>query len=751
MKIEHNIILKRTLVLFFVINTFLLSSQEVLSPLSSNHLLHKSIWSKTLTARGSNDTANYLIDYDVLLLPFVDEFSTNKQRPPYKELPTPTSEYYVVGSCVKQLNYKMGTYRFSKQVSTEDTYNPAFPPDYIQTNNQTPILFSLNDTPNCNTLSMQLIYPCSIKRRFSATGQLIWDSLICDTFIYAAHIKNYFLKGYQWTDRHAYINSHLPYMPPSKGVATLDGLNEYGTPYNKEITNAYGLADYLTSAPIDLLNLTGNDSVYLSFLIQPQGLGDYPDVQDSIQVEFLDDRGRWFPVWTKKGTKQELAKDSMSFSFAAIHIPDPVVPSDPFYFHDKFQFRFKNYATISGNNDHWHIDFVRLDKNRNYQDTTLRDANFIYELPSVLKHHTLLPAQQYRGQIDLHDTLRAINRNIYPAPIFSSYKFKCFNENSGLVYGSNVTGIPFAANPLVYHYLLTNTDLNYPNLVEDSTYVTTKIYFDNSDDFKENDTATTRQFFFNEMAYDDGSAEWAYGLQGLGTKKVAYRFFIPNKDTLAAIKVLFSNIDVPVSNLLFNLTLWKKIGMNGQQEEIIKSISNLKPKYLDSLNSFVTFGLDEPLEVQDTIYVGWIQSDERNLQIGYDVNSAKGFDNVFIMTNNVWSKSNIAKSREGSPMIRLILDGVRKYTTSEIVRANNIMDKSRIVFYPNPANEVINFQVGEHKNIDISVFDMLGKLVLHQSLKEGQADISNLNTGLYFIQFSSEGQWLQTDKLQIQR
>ena len=391
-----------------------------------------------------------------------------------------------------------------------------------------------------------------------------------------------------------------------------------------------------------------------------------------------------------------------------------------------------------------------MDENRNYQDTTLRDFNFVYELPSVLKHHTLLPTQQYRGSIDLEDSIIGINHNILQSTLFNSFRLTCFNENTGTIYGTSGPS-PFPAEPLVFHSLKVGSQLNFPSFVVDSNYVTTKIFFDNGDNFITNDTATTRQFFFNEMAYDDGSAEWAYGLQGLGTKKVAYRYFIPNKDTLAAVKILFSNIDVPVSSLLFNLTIWKKIGMYGQQEEVIKTISNLKPKYLDSLNSYVTFGLDEPLEVQDTIYVGWIQTDERNLQIGYDVNSSRGFENLFILTNNVWSKSNIAKSRAGSPMIRLILDGIRKYSTNQVVNSETKNNLSRISFYPNPTSQHINFQIKERRNMDISIYDMMGKLVFQQGLKEGYIDVSHLQNGFYFMHLTAEGQLLQTDKLQIVR
>ena len=743
--------MKRFLALFFVTSCLVLGAQDQLTPLTSNHLLYKQSAKQELTARGSSDSANYIIDYEILDLPFIDEFSVNRQRPPFTQLPASLSEYFVIGRCAELLKYKKGLYKFLTTPSKEYTYNPGSPPDYVTITTLTvSSLFSQSDTPNCNTLVQTNFYPPTIMKRFSASGQLLWDSLVYDTVIYCAQIKNYFVKGYLWTDKHAYINSHLPYMPPSKGVATLDGLNEYGVPYNKDIINAYGLADFLTSAPINLTGKTGNDSIYLSFLIQPQGLGDYPDEKDSIQVEFRDDRGRWNSVWTRRGVKQELEKDSLKFTFAAIHIPDPIVPSDPFYFYDKFQFRFKNYATISGNNDHWHIDFVRLDENRNYQDTTLRDFNFVYELPSVLKHHTLLPTQQYRGSIDLEDSIIGINHNILQSTLFNSFRLTCFNENTGTIYGTSGPS-PFPAEPLVFHSLKVGSQLNFPSFVVDSNYVTTKIFFDNGDNFITNDTATTRQFFFNEMAYDDGSAEWAYGLQGLGTKKVAYRYFIPNKDTLAAVKILFSNIDVPVSSLLFNLTIWKKIGMYGQQEEVIKTISNLKPKYLDSLNSYVTFGLDEPLEVQDTIYVGWIQTDERNLQIGYDVNSSRGFENLFILTNNVWSKSNIAKSRAGSPMIRLILDGIRKYSTNQVVNSETKNNLSRISFYPNPTSQHINFQIKERRNMDISIYDMMGKLVFQQGLKEGYIDVSHLQNGFYFMHLTAEGQLLQTDKLQIVR
>ncbi|MEZ4916285.1 MAG: hypothetical protein R2836_04800 [Chitinophagales bacterium] len=57
------------------------------------------------------------------------------------------------------------------------------------------------------------------------------------------------------------------------------------------------------------------------------------------------------------------------------------------------------------------------------------------------------------------------------------------------------------------------------------------------------------------MAYDDGSAERAYGIDGSPNelKKFAYKFSVAHPDTLAGIQIHFTNIDQNVDDLVFNL------------------------------------------------------------------------------------------------------------------------------------------------------------------------------------------------------
>src|SRR5690606_24103151 len=88
-----------------------------------------------------------------------------------------------------------------------------------------------------------------------------------------------------WQDINVYINSNYPKTPPSYGVATFDGLDSTGFPYDFSSQIAHGIADSLTSHPIDLTVI--NDSVYLSFQYQAGGNGNAPEVEDSLRLDFF--------------------------------------------------------------------------------------------------------------------------------------------------------------------------------------------------------------------------------------------------------------------------------------------------------------------------------------------------------------------------------------------------------------------------------------------------------------------------------
>ena len=92
----------------------------------------------------------------------------------------------------------------------------------------------------------------------------------------------------KWQDQKVYVNNTFCINPITIGVATFDGLDEFGNPYNNSFSNAQGGCDTLTSQPINLYTkpLGGNyglsDSIVLSFYYQKKGLGDAPEITDSL-------------------------------------------------------------------------------------------------------------------------------------------------------------------------------------------------------------------------------------------------------------------------------------------------------------------------------------------------------------------------------------------------------------------------------------------------------------------------------------
>ena len=69
-------------------------------------------------------------------------------------------------------------------------------------------------------------------------------------------------------------NQNYGFNPITFGVATFDAINNRGELYANLTTTAQG-ADTLTSLPINL-SYSADDSIYLSFCFQPQGLGYAP-------------------------------------------------------------------------------------------------------------------------------------------------------------------------------------------------------------------------------------------------------------------------------------------------------------------------------------------------------------------------------------------------------------------------------------------------------------------------------------------
>jgi hypothetical protein len=735
--------------LLFLLAFGAFAQEETVSPLPYNAALYYQTRPYNNTLHGSHkyliDRGIYVVQSNTLTLPFIDDFTSNTLRP-YKEVEANVTDTFfnVVGTCI--VNEGMDTVYTILQNDTSwqytfDTLNDRV--DSVAKPAQPFTFFGLA-TSGCFDQAPSTVYywPRYYTYDFdTATGRALDSTLVTDVntenvfyvpVVYFSTVSN----GALWFDNYAYRNSTYPILPPNYGVATLDGLNEYGLPYNNSVANAYGNADKLTSKPLDLSGLSEADSVYLSFFYEGQGLGDNPETSDSLIIELLDNGGIWHRAWSDTGYSVP-ANAPNSFKQQLVYVGPTGLNTS--YFHNKFQFRFRNKATLTGNNDHWHIDYVKLDRNRSAADTIILDRGFVYEFPSITKNYTLMPADQYSGQTDLVDSIVLVVRNLDPnadnnppATNFLRTADEIYPTPANFYNGGVQT-----FNASTYKTVEVDPALDYVIPVApfsaDSFIIKSQVFIQANDVRAQNDTVTTYQTFSNILAYDDGSAERAYGLTGLQTKKFGYRFTLNKPDTLVAFQVHFTQINQNVSDLVFNYYLWDTIelGILNYAEPELYQLTNQRPKYIDSVNGFATYVLDTPVIVDNTFFFGWAQTDDRNLQIGLDLNSTRGRPNMFVYRNSLWQASTI--STQGSPMIRLIFDTDFYGFNSGIkdVTANNLSIK----VYPNPTTGLVTFDIPkEIYKAEVVVYDLTGKLMLKQGLEGSTLSLNGLQEGFYLVQ-----------------
>ncbi len=78
------------------------------------------------------------------------------------------------------------------------------------------------------------------------------------------------------------------------------------------------------------------------------------------------------------------------------------------------------------------------------------------------------------------------------------------------------------------------------------------------------------------------------------------------------------------------------------------------------------------------------------------------------------------------------------------------MDSNKFTIYPNPASIKINYVFNSDEKNRLQIFDISGQLV-HEKFNmnpEGEIDISDLNSGVYFVKISNRAN-TSTQKLII--
>jgi len=537
---------------------------------------------------------------------------------------------------------------------------------------------------------------------------------------------HFYPDGSKWADVNVFINTNYAVNPISYGVATFDGLDSTGYPYNFINPTSYGIADYLTSKPIDLTTVV--DSVYLSFYYQPKGMGNQPEAKDSLRLEFFrKSDSTWVRKWAVPGAALAPFKLVM-------------IPVDVQFQSDSFQFRFKNYATLSGNVDHWNVDYVYLNDNRTFSDTTLNDVALTRNYYNMLNGYSAMPWTHYMVDT-LNNMSSVINveyRNNHNSTYSVFYEYNVITDNgAGAVIESYPTSTSFKPvngySSLVEPQAVYSSPLNNFYFPTDDTAKTKvfqlKNFFNISSgavtDFNiKNDTVVSYQVFSNYYSYDDGSAEAGYGIEGVGAK-LANQFTIKKSDTLVGIRIYFNPVTYNHSNKSFKLKIWSSLN---PEVLIYEQVDYYNPIY-SFTNEFLNYNLTTPILLPaGTYYFGYENITSDFLTLGYDLNTNSKY-NIFFNAEGIWQNSNY----DGS----LMLHPLFKYIDAIIGVDEVENEKSTIKIYPNPSQGI--FYVKTSQTIEAHVYDLLGNLVAHfPKQRHTSFNLNSLTNGVYFIHLTGE-------------
>lgn len=555
-----------------------------------------------------------------------------------------------------------------------------------------------------------------------------------------------------WADRFAFINSSYALFPPTIGVATFDALNDTGAVYPYAASTPF-IADYLTSLPIRLDSLfqpsptpiSAGDSVYLSFYFQPQGVADAPNVNDSLILEFYaPNLQEWKKVWSHQGSTLADFMSQYGTYFKQVLIP----VKDTAFLRKGFRIRFKNYASIAptsfpswqSNVDQWNVDYVYLNTGRNKSDTVYPDIAFVNPAPAILKDFTQIPARHFSNSM-LADTLYLTQTNLNNTLTNMYYEYNVSQENGPFTYTKS--GGVFDIDPYITHgyhdYSLhskPSVGFVLPAFSNPDTAVFNITHHIHSNGWSDinihNDTINHRQQFYNSYAYDDGTAENGYGLSGQSAK-LAYRFTFSQSDTLGGVEMYFNETLNSPYFKYFYLLVWSSLS----PENIIYKSKRFRPEFEEGINSFHTYVIDDTvLVLNGSFYVGWQQSTDDNLNVGFDRNT-NSKNNTFFNVSGTWDPSVM----DGSLMIRPMVG--TNWQDKKIDTWKPATDFVCYV-YPNPTNSGIiniglpdNFNTPENRSeITIEIYDCMGKKVF----ESGYTNIINvefLSRGVYLIRFNN--------------
>ncbi|WP_339924652.1 T9SS type A sorting domain-containing protein [uncultured Cyclobacterium sp.] len=590
------------------------------------------------------------------------------------------------------------------------------------------LLFGLYSSPNCRAQFRQLPIASTpvpeklsnsnvnLKTTEDALKLPFWDDFSSGSY-----------SPLLWESEGVNASYTIGISPPTLGVVVLDGVDENGQPYSATRLEQ-GEGDQLTSKPIDLSQSTVKNDVFLSFFWQAGGKGERPDASDALELYFLEPDGSWELVWSQEGEG-----DLSTEVFVQALLPVP----EKFQF-ENFQFKFQHSGRLSGPFDTWVLDYIYLNKGRSATDRFPEDRALTQLPGSPFSPYFAIPYFEFdqkkiAGPIsnefnNLNNRFRAIE-----------YTVNLINNATGEVLEAPNTETPFNPVPqALERRAFTSSDLQEEGLVgliDAPMDVEVLMYLRAGDtyleagageaqsfnvDYRVNDTSRVVIPFRDYYAYDNGTADYAAGInQRGGMLALSYELSTPSY--LSGVSIQFVN--AAQRNNAIELMVWDSISNEPlyQEEVLIPADAGI--------GNISYFPLDTNILVKDHFFIGFTQFSNDYIYIGLDKSGDTG-DKIFFNVLGAWQQNELVR---GNLMMRPHL------SLNPVVEAPE-QPAIELLLYPNPVTEKL-YITGEVS--DITVFDFQGRLInIPQEVdKEGKMlNFTESQKGMYLINMVKNGQ-----------
>ncbi|PZX52451.1 putative secreted protein (Por secretion system target) [Algoriphagus ratkowskyi] len=533
----------------------------------------------------------------------------------------------------------------------------------------------------------------------------------------------------KWSLRGASYTETIGINAPSIGMILLDGVDANGNPYSLTQVDQ-GDTDYLTSKPFDLSTLTSanSESLFLSFFWQAAGRAELPDESDQLTLQILNSDGSWVTIWRQRGGV-DLSRDVFT---------QEIVKILPIWQHAAFQFRFFAEGRQSGPFDSWLLDYIYLNDGRSandlyYLDRSLTKTNELrigeygaYPFALLAKNQNKLWSKIQNEFYNLENRFRAmeysivisdsstmsstpINLNTPFNPVPNALERRVFESRS-----FEEISVPKYETTLEIISSITSGD----RLLYEVDFLTKDTTFFSNVNYELNDTVRTSFPLLDFFAYDNGSADYAAGINQK-SGQLAVKYNSPEEVYIKGISINFSN--PKQANQAVDINVWKNL----DEDPIFSREDLIAVK--EAGQQFLYYSLDTNIRVDGEFYVGFTQFTDDFIHVGLD----KVNDSSEMLYYNVVGSWTQNKEVKGALMIRPHISMTAPFEVS-------VVPDQSIRIYPNPVETLLNL---EGKFSEARVFDSFGREIFLEHQLSSKGEIVNFigqRPGVYVLNLTTE-------------